>query len=144
MRMDRKQRVYESLKEEIEERERKLRASKKRKLTTCEIERLVYRYRDLQLSMLEEYNLTKQEKMVAFYILFGISYDHISRLMILERTTISYHAGNIFKKCYVSNRQDLCLLVLTKMYFAGSDRRLDRKGPKRSDAEASLALGPDD
>ena len=119
--MDRKEKVYASMMHEINERELKLKGAKSRPKTKAQIERIVYSYRDLQLSMLEEYNLTEQERAVAFYLLFGLSYLHITKLMLLERSTIGYHVHNIFKKCHVKSRQDLCMLVLTKMYFAGSD-----------------------
>lgn len=34
--------------------------------------------------MLDEYKLTKQEKTVVFYVLFGISYANIAKLMVLR------------------------------------------------------------
>ena len=120
--MNRKHRIYESLMHDFDEREKKPNVLKSKPKTASEIEGLVYKYRALQLSMLEDYHLTKKEKAVAFYILFGISYLHISKLMMLEKSTVSFHARNIFEKCHVGSRQDFCLLVLTKMYFAGRDR----------------------
>lgn len=119
--MDHKRTTYEAWKSEIDEREAKFRASLARERTQAEVERVVFRYRALQLSMLDDYNLTNQEKRVTSYILFGISYAHIKSLMVLESSTINFHVRNIFDKCHVHSRQDLCLLVLTKMYFAGDD-----------------------
>lgn len=124
--MDRKQRVYEKLLCEIEEREEKFKALKGKPKTRLEIDRLVHKYKELQLSVLEEYGLTNQERAVAFYVLFGISYINISKLMVVQQSTVSFHVRNIFKKCHVSSRQDLCMLVLTKMYFAGIDESQPR------------------
>lgn len=133
--MDRKHRVYESFKREIDERERRHKAKDRKALTRCEIERLVHKYRELQLSMLDEYKLTKQEKTVVFYVLFGISYSNIAKLMVLEDSTISFHIRNIFQKCHVSCRQDLCLLILIKMYFTGFDQDDEQMSPASDPAD---------
>lgn len=119
--MDHKRTTYEAMRAEIDEREAKLKVPLARTKTHAEIERLVFKFRDFQLSMLDDYHLTNQEKVVTSYILFGISYAHIKRLMVLELSTINFHVRNIFDKCHVNSRQDLCMLVLTKMYFAGDD-----------------------
>lgn len=120
--MNKKHRIYESMMRDIEERESEFEVLKRRPKTHAEIESIVFKYRDLQLSVLEEYGLTKQEQAVVFYLLLGLTYDQITKLMRLEKSTVGFHANNIFKKCHVNKRQDLCMLVLTKMYFAGSDQ----------------------
>ena len=85
--------------------------------------------------MLDEYKLTKQEKTVVFYVLFGISYANIAKLMVLENSTISFHIRNIFQKCHVSCRQDLCLLILIKMYFTGFDQDDEQMSPASDPAD---------
>jgi DNA-binding CsgD family transcriptional regulator len=66
---------------------------------------------ELLLKLKIEYNLTKRESEIVDMLLLEINNSEISEKMIITESTVKKHISNIYKKCSISNRDQLRILI---------------------------------
>lgn len=100
---------------------------------------------------LDELSLTPKEMPVARLILQHKSYPEIAADRHLSVRTVQFHATNIFRKAYVSNRRDFERVILTDQFprCQGQEGHCRRRAPGNApdaatpDAAPSSTASPD-
>lgn len=61
---------------------------------------------------IQDLGLTKQEQIICKELLFGASYNHISRKLHISMNTLKYHVKNIYRKMNIKSRSELSRILL--------------------------------
>lgn len=59
----------------------------------------------------KNYSLSKREKEIATLLAQGMTYRQISESLFISVPTVKTHASNVYKKCKVSSRHELTILI---------------------------------
>lgn len=66
---------------------------------------------ELLLKLKVDYKLTQREYEIVNMLLLGVSNSEISEKMIITEATVKKHVSNIYKKCSISSRDQLRILI---------------------------------